>query len=58
MPQLTPASTDHGAGRVGIWDRAALIALAALAFALSYNALRQTAAAAHGDQSPIFDVTP
>ncbi len=43
-----PASTgkDQPAGHAGAWDRAALIALAALAFALSYNALRQTAAAA------------
>ncbi|MEV6005808.1 DUF2637 domain-containing protein [Streptomyces sp. NPDC051976] len=41
-----PAPTEQPAGRAGAWDRAALIALAALAFALSYNALRQTAAAA------------
>lgn len=42
-----PHATDQPVGQAGIWDRLALIALAAFAFALSYSALRQTAAAAH-----------
>lgn len=46
MTHPAPNMKSHGSA-VGLWDRAALIMLAALAFALSYNALRQTAAAAH-----------
>ncbi|TKA08496.1 DUF2637 domain-containing protein [Actinacidiphila oryziradicis] len=53
MPTTAPPSATP-VGRVTRWDRAAIIALGVAGFALSYDALRQTADAIHVRESLTF----